>query len=226
MRQFAVFGLGIFGKNIALALYQQGFMVLGVDIDEVPVRDLASKISEVVQADTTDEKVLEALGIRNFDVAIVSIGNDIQSSVLTTLALKDMGVPFIVARAINENHGKILSKVGADRVIFPEKDMAIKVAKTLSFQNAIRTEELFPGYNIVESKLPAALANTTLSKSQLRNRFGVTILAIKRADEYIVSPAASEVLNKNDIIYILGDEQQLKRFFRELATERTDDGGS
>ena len=226
MRQFAVFGLGIFGKNIALALYQQGFMVLGVDIDEVPVRDLASKISEVVQADTTDEKVLEALGIRNFDVAIVSIGNDIQSSVLTTLALKDMGVPFIVARAINENHGKILSKVGADRVIFPEKDMAIKVAKTLTFQNAIRTEELFPGYNIVESKLPAVLANTTLSKSQLRNRFGVTILAIRRTDEYIVSPAASEILNKNDIIYVLGDEQQLKKFFRELASERSDNGGS
>ncbi|NLJ37408.1 MAG: TrkA family potassium uptake protein [Candidatus Atribacteria bacterium] len=226
MRQFAVFGLGIFGKNIALALYQQGFMVLAVDIDEAPVRDLASKVSEVVQADTTDEKVLEALGIRNFDVAIVSIGNDIQSSVLTTLALKDMGVPFIIARAINENHGKILSKVGADRVIFPEKDMAIKVAKTLSFQNAIRTEELFPGYNIVESKLPSVLANTTLSKSQLRNRFGVTILAIKREDEYIVSPAASEVFSKNDIIYVLGDEQQLKKFFRELASERIDNGGS
>ena len=226
MRQFAVFGLGIFGKNIALALYQQGFMVLAVDIEEAPVRDLASKGSEVVQADTTDEKVLEALGIRNFDVAIVSIGNDIQSSVLTTLALKDMGVPFIVARAINENHGKILSKVGADRVIFPEKDMAIKVAKTLTFQNAIRTEELFPGYNIGESKLPAVLANTTLSKSQLRNRFGVTILAIRRTDEYIVSPAASEILNKNDIIYVLGDEQQLKKFFRELASERSDNGGS
>ena len=226
MRQFAVFGLGIFGKNIALALYHQGFMVLAVDIEEAPVRDLASKVSEVVQADTTDEKVLEALGIRNFDVAIVSIGNDIQSSVLTTLALKDMGVPFIVARAINENHGKILSKVGADRFIFPEKDMAIKVAKTLTFQNAIRTEELFPGYNIVESKLPAVLANTTLSKSQLRNRFGVTILAIRRTDEYIVSPAASEILNKNDIIYVLGDEQQLKKFFRELASERSDNGGS
>ncbi|HAX99517.1 MAG TPA: potassium uptake system protein [Candidatus Atribacteria bacterium] len=226
MRQFAVFGLGIFGKNIALALYQQGFMVLAVDIDETPVRDLASEVSEVVQADTTDEKVLEALGVKNFDVAIVSIGNDIQSSVLTTLALKDMGVPFIVARAINENHGKILSKVGADRVIFPEKDMAIKVAKTLTFQNAIRTEELFPGYNIVESKLPVVLANTTLSKSQLRNRFGVTVLAIRRADEYIVSPAASEILNKNDIIYVLGDENQLKKFFRELTSERTDNGGS
>ena len=226
MRQFAVFGLGIFGKNIALALYQQGFMVLAVDIDETPVRDLASEVSEVVQADTTDEKVLEALGVKNFDVAIVSIGNDIQSSVLTTLALKDMGVPFIVARAINENHGKILSKVGADRVIFPEKDMAIKVAKTLTFQNAIRTEELFPGYNIVESKLPVVLANTTLSKSQLRNRFGVTVLAIRRADEYIVSPAASEILNKNDIIYVLGDENQLKKFFRELTSERTYNGGS
>ncbi len=225
MRQFAVFGLGIFGKNIALALYQQGFMVLGVDIDEAPVRDLAGKISEVVQADTTDEKVLEALGIKNFDVAIVSIGNDIQSSVLTALALKDMGVPFIVARAINENHGKILSKVGADRVIFPEKDMALKVAKTLSFHNAIRTEELFPGYNIVEAKLPMALANTTLSKSQLRNRFGVTILAIKRESEYIVSPPASENLNKNDIIYVLGDEQQLKKFFREMSIERIENGG-
>ena len=104
--------------------------------------------------------------------------------------------------------------------------MAIKVAKILTFQNAIRTEELFPGYNIVESKLPAVLANTTLSKSQLRNRFGVTILAIRRTDEYIVSPAASEILNKNDIIYVLGDEQQLKKFFRELASERSDNGGS
>ncbi|MCX6090536.1 MAG: TrkA family potassium uptake protein [Candidatus Atribacteria bacterium] len=224
MRQFCVFGLGIFGKNIALALYQQGFMVLGVDIEEAPVRDLAGKVTEVVQADTTDEKVLEALGIRNFDVAIVSIGNDIQSSVLTTLALKDMGVPFIIARSINENHGKILKKVGADRVIFPEYDMALKVAKTLAFPNAIRTEELFPGYNIIEAKLPATLWNSTLSKSQLRTRFGVTILAIKRNEEFIVSPAASETLLKDDIVYVLGDEQQLKKFFKEMAVEHGENG--
>ncbi|MEN3202129.1 MAG: TrkA family potassium uptake protein [Atribacterota bacterium] len=220
MRQFAVFGLGIFGSSIAIALYQQGFTVLGVDIDEDPVKEMAGKITEVVQADTTDERVLEALGVRNFDVAIVSIGNDIQSSVLTTLAVKELGVPFIVARAINEMHGKILEKIGADRVIFPERDMALKVAKTLAFPNAIRTEELFPGYNVVEVRLPAVLHGVSLGKAQLRNRYGVTVLAIKRGDEYRVSPSADEVLLKGDIIYILGNEQQLRKFFREVVESR------
>lgn len=220
MRQFAVFGLGIFGSSIAIALYQQGFTVLGVDIDEDPVKEMAGKITEVVQADTTDERVLEALGVRNFDVAIVSIGNDIQSSVLTTLAVKELGVPFIVARAINEMHGKILEKIGADRVIFPERDMALKVAKTLAFPNAIRTEELFPGYNVVEVKLPAVLHGVSLGKAQLRNRYGITVLAIKRGDEYRVSPSADEVLLKGDIIYILGNEQQLRKFFREVVESR------
>ncbi|MCS7242747.1 MAG: TrkA family potassium uptake protein [Candidatus Caldatribacterium sp.] len=220
MRQFAVFGLGIFGSSIAIALYQQGFTVLGVDIDEDPVKEMAGKITEVVQADTTDERVLEALGVRNFDVAIVSIGNDIQSSVLTTLAVKELGVPFIVARAINEMHGKILEKIGADRVIFPERDMALRVAKTLAFPNAIRTEELFPGYNVVEVKLPPVFHGVSLGKAQLRNRYGITVLAIKRDNEYRVSPSADEVLFKGDIIYILGNEQQLRRFFRETIESR------
>ena len=118
MRQFAVFGLGIFGSSIAIALHEQGFIVLGVDIEEEPVKELAGKITEVVQADTTDEKVLEALGVKNFDVAIVSIGNDIQSSVLTTLAVKELGIPLVISRAINEMHGKILHKIGADRLYF------------------------------------------------------------------------------------------------------------
>lgn len=220
MRQFAVFGLGIFGSSIAIALYQQGFTVLGVDIDEDPVKEMAGKITEVVQADTTDERVLEALGVRNFDVAIVSIGNDIQSSVLTTLAVKELGVPFIVARAINEMHGKILEKIGADRVIFPERDMALRVAKTLAFPNAIRTEELFPGYNVVEVKLPPVLHGVSLGKAQLRNRYGITVLAIKRDNEYRVSPSADEVLLKGDVIYILGNEQQLRKFFKEAVESR------
>ncbi|MEN3183747.1 MAG: TrkA family potassium uptake protein [Atribacterota bacterium] len=220
MRQFAVFGLGIFGSSIAIALYQQGFTVLGVDIDEDPVKEMAGKITEVVQADTTDERVLEALGVRNFDVAIVSIGNDIQSSVLTTLAVKELGVPFIVARAINEMHGKILEKIGADRVIFPERDMALRVAKTLAFPNAIRTEELFPGYNVVEVKLPPVLHGVSLGKAQLRNRYGITVLAVKRDNEYRVSPSADEVLLKGDVIYILGNEQQLRKFFKEVVESR------
>ncbi|MGQ9472677.1 MAG: potassium channel family protein [Candidatus Caldatribacteriaceae bacterium] len=215
MRQFAVFGLGIFGGSIAIALYEQGFTVLGVDIQEEPVKELAGKITEVVQADTTDEKVLEALGIKNFDVAIVSIGNDIQSSVLTTLAVKELGVPLVIARAINTMHGKILAKIGADRVIFPEQDMALKVAKTLSLPNAIRTEELFPGHNIVETYLPASLHGSTLNKSRLRNRYGITILALRRNGKYIVSPSADETLMDGDIIYVLGSEDQLKKFFKE-----------
>lgn len=215
MRQFAVFGLGIFGSSIAIALYEQGFTVLGIDIQEEPVKELAGKITEVVQADTTDEKVLEALGVKNFDVAIVSIGNDIQSSVLTTLAVKELGVPLVIARAINAMHGRILSKIGADRVIFPEQDMALKVAKTLSFPNAIRTEELFPGHNLVEIQLPPSLKGSTLNKSKLRNRFGITVVALRRNGKYIVSPSADETLMDGDIIYILGSEDQLKKFFKE-----------
>ncbi len=215
MRQFAVFGLGIFGSSIAIALYEQGFTVLGVDIQEEPVKELAGKITEVVQADTTDEKVLEALGIKNFDVAIVSIGNDIQSSVLTTLAVKELGVPLVIARAINLMHGKILGKIGADRVIFPEQDMALKVAKTLSFPNAIRTEELFPGYNIVEVRLPTSLHKSTLNESRLRNRYGITVLALRRNGKYVVSPSADETLLEGDVMYILGSEDQLKKFFKE-----------
>lgn len=215
MRQFAVFGLGVFGQNIAQALYKQGFTVLGVDIQEEPVKDLAGQITEVVQADTTDEKVLEALGIKNFDVAIVSIGNDIQSNVLTALALKELGLPQVIARAINSLHGKILEKIGVDRVIFPERDMALRVAKTLSIPHAIRTEELFPSHSIVEMSLPSSLFGSTLGKTQLRNRFGITVVAIQRQKDYIVSPSASETFEKGDIIYLLGNEVQIKKFLRE-----------
>ncbi|MEN3186655.1 MAG: TrkA family potassium uptake protein [Atribacterota bacterium] len=217
MRQFAVFGLGIFGSSIAVALYEQGFTVLGIDIQEEPVKELAGKITEVVQADTTDEKVLEALGIKNFDVAIVSIGNDIQSSVLTTLAVKELGVSLVIARAINAMHGRILSKIGADRVIFPEQDMALRVAKTLSFPNAIRTEELFPGHNLVEIQLPPSLKGNTLNKSKLRNRYGITVVALRRNGKYIVSPSADETFMDGDVVYILGSEDQLKKFFKEEA---------
>ncbi len=220
MRQIAVFGLGVFGSSLAMDLYKLGFTVLGVDIKEEPVKELAGKITEVVQADTTDEKVLEALGIKNFDVAVVSIGDDIQSSVLTTITLKELGVPFIIARAINKMHGKILSKIGADRVIFPEQDMAFKLAKTLALPNAIRTEELFPGYNIVESRVPPFLYGLTLGKAQLRNKYGINVLAIKRGEEYIVSPSADEMLLKGDIIYILGNEQQLQQFFRSAEASK------
>jgi len=224
VRQFAVFGLGIFGSSIALALHEQGFTVLGVDIEEAPVKELAGKITEAVQADTTDDKVLEALGIRNFDVAIVSIGDDIQSSVLTTIALKELGVPFIIARAINRMHGKILSKIGADRIIFPEQDMALRVAKTLAFPYAIRTEELFPGHNIIEAKLPPAFYGIALGKSQIRNRYGITVVAIKRGDDYLVSPPADEVLQKGDIVYVIGNEPQLKKFFKETAETKGKNG--
>lgn len=125
-----------------------------------------------------------------------------------------------MARAINEMHGKILEKIGADRVIFPERDMALKVAKTLAFPHAIRTEELFPGYNVVEVKLPPVLHGVSLGKAQLRNRYGITVLAIKRDNEYRVSPSADEVLLKGDVIYLLGNEQQLRKFFREMVESR------
>ncbi len=215
-RQFAVFGLGIFGSNVALSLFKRGYTVLGVDIREEPVKDMAGKITEVVQADTTDEKVLEALGIKNFDVAIVSIGDDIQSNILTTLALKELGLSRVIARAINGLHGKILEKIGADQVIFPERDMALRLAGTLAIPHAMRSEELFPDHKLVESRVPSSVIGMSLGKAQLRNKMNITVVAIKRGDEYIVPPSATDVFQKEDIVFLVGNEKHISRFLRNV----------
>ena len=130
-KQFVVIGLGRFGSSIAKTLYSLGNEVLAIDSDEEVVQSIADSVTQAIQAEATDEATLKSLGIRNFDVAVVTVGTDVQSSIMITLLVKELGIKYVVAKAQNELHAKVLYKIGADRVVFPERDMGIRVAHNL-----------------------------------------------------------------------------------------------
>jgi len=150
LKQFAVIGLGRFGASLARALAEAGNDVLGVDLLEDRIRPLANVLTHVVQADVTDEEVLRSLGIRNFDVCVVTISSNIQSSILATLMIKEQGVPLVVAKARDDQHGKVLQKIGADRIVFPERDMGIRLAHNLTSGSVLDYIELSPDNSIAE----------------------------------------------------------------------------
>ena len=203
-KQYAVIGLGRFGATVARTLHQLGYEVLAVDSNAEITQKFSDEVTYVVQADTTDENSLKAMGIRNYDVVIVAIGDDIQANVVTTLLLKELGVPYIVAKARNELHGKMLEKIGADRVVYPERDMGQRVAHNLVSNNVLDYIELSPNLSLVEVKTPSLFVGKTLSQADLRARFGVNVVAMKRGEQIIVPPLPSEVMQAEDILIIVG----------------------
>ena len=148
MKQFLVLGLGRFGSAVATTLVELGYEVLGVDTDPEKVNDLKNKITEVVQADISDERTLSELGAKNFDAAIVGIGSNLESSILTTIILKEMGIKYIIAKAQNKLHAKVLEKIGVDKIVFPERDMGIRIARNLITPNIKDYIDLEPDYSI------------------------------------------------------------------------------
>ena len=166
-RQFAVIGLGRFGSNMAKALSKMGYEVLAIDKNQHKVQEFSDEVTHVVQADTTDENALRELGILNFDVVVVAIGEDVQANVLTTLQLKEIGVNFIVATSRNSLHTKLLEKVGADRIVAPERDMARRVAYNLASTSVMDYIELSPRFSIVEITAPKAFQNKTIAESNI-----------------------------------------------------------
>ncbi len=208
-KQFAVIGLGRFGTSVAKTLALMGYEVLVIDNDEEKIEELLDTVTHAVQADALDEDALKAMGIRNFDVVIVAIGHDIQASILVTVILKELGVKYVVAKARNDLHGMVLTKIGADKVVYPERDMGMRVAHSLVATNVLDHIELSPEYSILEVVAPDSLFGQSLRQSSLRARFGVTVLAIKRGREIIVSPEASEVIQENDILVCIGENDKL-----------------
>lgn len=203
-KQFAIIGLGRFGTSVALSLAKAGYEVLAIDASEERVQKLSDEVTHVVQADTTDEASLKALGIRNFDTVVVAIGENIQANVLTTLLLKEIGVPHIVAKARNELHGKMLEKIGADRVIYPERDMGMRVAHNLVSSNVLDYIELSPNLSLVEVSAPKTLRGRSLAEANLRALYGVNVVAIKRGDQIIVPPQPGEKISDQDILIVVG----------------------
>src|SRR5512134_498900 len=193
MKQVAVIGLGRFGSSVARTLASSGCEVLAVDEDEARVKAIADEVTDAVCANALEEEALRSLGLRNFEVVVVAIGHEVEASILVTVLLKEMGIPKIVAKAQDELHGRVLQKIGADIVVFPERDMGIRLAHTLISRNVIDEIQLSTDYSILEIVAPPRFLSRSLRELELRQRFGLTVLAIRREDRIIVSPDADQV---------------------------------
>jgi trk system potassium uptake protein len=211
-KQFAVIGIGRFGFSIAKKLFEAGQEVLAVDVDEELIEESKTFVTHAVIADSTEEESLKSIGIRNFDSVIVAIGNDIQSSILTVLLLKELGVKHVIAKALNKLHGKVLTKVGADLVVFPERDMGERVAHLLLAPNVLNFIELSQDYSVEEIKIPDSMTNKTLRELDLRAKFNISVIAIRSDNKVIISPSPDEVIHMEDVLIVLGNNKDLAKF--------------
>lgn len=210
--QYAVIGLGRFGLSIANKLYESGQEVLGLDVNEERVEDSGPYVTHSVIADSTDAEALKSIGIRNFDTVIVAIGNDIQASILSVLLLKELGVKQVIAKALNKLHGQVLKKVGADWVVFPERDMGIRVAQKLLSPNVLNFIEISKDYSVEEIKIPDRLAEKTLRDLDLRAKFNLSVIAIRHEDEIMISPSPDKIIDEGDVLVVIGKNNDLERF--------------
>lgn len=213
MKQFVVIGLGSFGMSLAKTLYEMGNDVLVIDKDEELVQSMAGLVTHAVRADATDENVLKSLGVKNFDVAIVAIGKNMESSIMITMLVKEMGVKYVIAKAHNELHARVLYKVGADRVVMPEKDMGIRVARNIFSSNLLDLIEFSKDYSIAEILPIEEWFHKTLKEIRIRERYGLNVIAAKKMnDEIIVSPGPDYVVDEGDILAVCGKNIDIKKF--------------
>ena len=217
MKSFVIIGCGRFGSSVAKTLYRLGHEVMAVDENEEIIQEISDMVTHAVQADVMDETVLRDLGIRNFDVAVISIGSNLEASIMATLTTKELGVKKVIAKAQSELHGKILNKIGADKVIFPERDMGIRVAHNLVSTNILDFIELSPDYSILEIVALKEWEGQTLSELRLPNKYGLNITAIKRDDNVFVAPGANSKIEKGDILVILGSTEDIRKIERKAG---------
>ncbi|MBC8079781.1 MAG: TrkA family potassium uptake protein [Gorillibacterium sp.] len=217
--QFAIIGLGRFGASLARELHQMGYEVLGIDRSEERINEMTPYLTHAVVADSIDEEVLRSLGLRNFDCAVVAIGDDIQASIMTAILLKDMGVKKVVAKALTNLHGKVLHKIGVDRVVFPERDMGIRVAHQLGTPNLLDYIELSSEYTIAELTATTEIAGHSLRQLDTRARYGCSIVAIyNKTGGVVIAPAAEECVHMNDIMVVIGTNAQIEQFEGAINT--------
>ena len=208
-KQFVVIGLGRFGSSVAKTLYAHGSDVLAIDSNETAIREISDDVTKAIQMDATDESALKSLGIRNFDVAVIAIGSDIQSSIVVTLLVKEFGVKYIIAKAHNDMHAKILYKIGATRVVLPEKDMGARVAHNLISSSIVDYIELSPDYSITEFVCPQEWNEKTLIQLNLRANYGINVMAVKRENIVNISPGANEQIESGDILVAIVGTNEL-----------------
>lgn len=209
MKSYIVIGLGRFGSEVARRLCALGNEVLAVDTNQELVQQISDDVTQAAVADCRDKGVLKALGAKDFDCAVIAIGDSLADSVLATMNVKELGVSYVVAKASNETHREVLKKLGADRVVIPEKEQAARLAKSLASVNFLEYIELSEDCGIVEVPAPAKWVDKSLIELNVRAKLGVNIIALKRNGEVLVSPAAQFVIHQGDVLVVLGDSDAL-----------------
>ena len=213
IKRFAVIGLGKFGFHVAKSLFEEGHEVVAIDLDRKLIREIDPYCTEAIVMDGTDKESLQALGLNEMDSVIVSAGEKISNSILICLHLNEIGVKKILAKAMDDDHEKILKKVGATEVIRPEMAMAIRIAKGLSTPNILDFIPLAEDYNLIQVEPPRAFIGKTLKNLDLRARYHVNIIAIKEfiPENFILAPPAEFVIKDSDLLIILGKTEDVRR---------------
>ena len=213
-QEFAVIGLGRFGRNVAMTLERNGHNVLGIDSNPAIVQLVSSQISQVVTLDSTNENALRAVDITSFDTVIVAIGSDFEANLMTTVTLKELGVKRVICKAPTGRQEQILLRIGADKVVRPEQEAGRRLAESLIAPTMLENFALGPDtdYRIAEFLVPNAVACMSLAQSNIRQRFGLSVLVVKRGGEVIVSPSADVILQPKDVLVVLGHQKDIARF--------------
>ncbi|MGG1399649.1 TrkA family potassium uptake protein [Bacillus salipaludis] len=217
-KQFAVIGMDRFGSSLSAELFKEGAEVLVIDKNEKRIQENSDFSTHAVVADTTDERVIKELGLRNMDVVVVAIGDDIQASILTVMILKELGATQVIAKAVTNQHAKVLTQVGADRVVLPERETGIRIAKNLLSPNVLDFIELSDEYKIEEIVASSFMIGKSLRELDIRAKYQLSVIAIKSDGKMNISPFPDDKINPGDTLVVLGEKKLLKKF--ETKTEK------
>jgi trk system potassium uptake protein TrkA len=212
-KSFLVIGAGRFGSSVSRTLFATGHDVMVIDKDDTLIQQISRDVTNAVVGDATSESTLKAIGVRDFDSVVLAIGFDVQASIMAAILLMEQEAKYIVAKAQTALHGKVLDKVGVNRVVYPERDMGQKLAHSLISPSVIDLIELSDEYSVVEVAAPDTMIGKTLLELNVRAQYGVSIIALRRNHDgkTVISPAAEDIIKKNDVIVAIGDNKSLKK---------------
>lgn len=214
---FGVIGLGRFGTSVAITLEQLGNSVLAIDRERRRVDSIKDFVTAAKQVDAIDAEALREAGIANCEAVVIAIGEDIESSVLATLVVKELGVKRIIVKAKNDLHGKVIEKLGVERVIYPERDMGARLANQLVSSDVLEFIELSPDYSLEEVKACSEMLNKPIKEIRLREKYNIIVIALRRADKVLVLPHADEKVLEKDILILIGETKNIKAFGKCLS---------
>lgn len=210
-KEFVVFGLGRFGKSVALTLADSGCEVLVIDENEEKVHDIADRVTYAIRANVTDAETLGSLGLKNFDGAVIAIGENLEASVLATILVKELGIPYVLAKVQTETQAKVLKKVGADMVVFPEKETGIRIANKLIHGNFFDAVELSTTYSMMEIAVHEDWIGKNLIELELRSTYDINVIGMKKDEAFDINPDPSRALEADDILVVIGCNDALSQ---------------